>query len=155
GDDIRIRCPACQGPASFNRRKLVGRCFLCQVTLWFEATSNPAELFETSQAPHRQPRAEPIDAGPVAIEEHPLSEQAYTYLESRGLLRSTVDQFPITETRYRDRYPKLVWTNLRGGKELRALDDTPPWQKMTAQGHPKDITYVDRQSSTTVVCESM
>src|SRR5262249_7862279 len=71
------------------------------------------------------------------------------------LLRSTVDQFPITETRYRDRYPKLVWPNVQGGKELRALDDTSPGQKMTAQGHPKDLTFVDRQSTTTVVCESM
>src|SRR3989442_11814014 len=152
GDELRIRCPECQGPASFNRRKLVGRCFHCDMTLWFDSSSNPDDLFDTPQTSHSRPQSAPVEAGPVAVDEHPLSEQAYAYLARRGLRRSTVDRFPITETLYNDTYPKLVWTNRQGGKELRALDDTPPWQKMTARGHPKDLTYVDRQSQTTVIC---
>ena len=71
GEDIRIRCPECQGPASFNCRKLVGRCFICDLTLWFRYTAPGTDLDALFRRPptgpslHHAPAATEAEAGPV------------------------------------------------------------------------------------------
>jgi len=163
GNTIYAYCRECDGTVKFNLDERKGWCFSCESVVklhkMYQEMSNEelsdafgVALPSSSHDGGRSPAT--VTREPETIIPGPLSQQALTYIASRGITAQTLSVLPMLKETTHWGKPWLCWRNRAGSYELRGIGGK---DKAMPRGSTKTYSQacIRDETNKLVICEGV
>ena len=163
GDTIYVYCRECGGKAMYKLDKRDGHCFDCKRNFKLHTTYGDmsdedlldafgVDLPSSHYSSARKP--ETVIREPETIIPGPLSQQALTYIASRGISAQTLAVLPMLKETTHWGKQWLCWRNMARSYELRSIGGS---DKSMPRGSIKTYSQalIREEMKTLVICEGV